>query len=103
MDEGSPMSEFICTCPWTPERMWLSAVSCGYGGGYEPGSQQEFDPGCPRHGDGTTSDRAVCPECGDLSHVIEVGVEASAWPQPERDYLVTRLTCGHEITAEIGR
>lgn len=48
-----------CECYWTPEDQWLSAASCGYGSGYEPGSQREWNPDCPAHppttptGDGT--------------------------------------------------
>ena len=38
-----------CTCPYTPPETWLSAASCGYGGGYEPGSMQEWNPDCPVH------------------------------------------------------
>jgi len=38
-----------CECWVTPERYWLSAASCGYGGGYEPGSQVEWNPDCPKH------------------------------------------------------
>jgi hypothetical protein len=38
-----------CLCFWTPEETWLSAASCGYGGGYEPGSQMEWNPDCPAH------------------------------------------------------
>lgn len=33
----------------TPEKYWLSAASCGYGSGYEPGSQIEYNPECPKH------------------------------------------------------
>lgn len=36
-----------CECWVTPEHMWLSAASCGYGGGYEPGSQIEYNPRVP--------------------------------------------------------
>lgn len=37
-----------CEC-WVPEKYWLSAASCGYGSGYEPGSQMEYNPECPVH------------------------------------------------------
>ena len=40
-----------CECWVTPERYWLSAAFCGYGGGYEPGSQVEWNPDCPKHPD----------------------------------------------------
>lgn len=43
------MSEAECECWMTPEHMWLSAASCGYGSGYEPGSQWEWNPDCPAH------------------------------------------------------
>lgn len=39
-----------CTCPYTDPSTWLSAFSCGYGSGYEPGSMQEWNPDCPVHG-----------------------------------------------------
>lgn len=38
-----------CTCPYTDPSTWLSAASCGYGSGYEPGSMQEWNPDCPEH------------------------------------------------------
>lgn len=43
------MPETDCTCPYTDPSTWLSAASCGYGSGYEPGSMQEWDPDCPQH------------------------------------------------------
>lgn len=42
-------NDAACICPYTPPEMWLSAASCGYGSGYEPGSMQEWDPACPVH------------------------------------------------------
>jgi hypothetical protein len=39
----------VCACFWTPPETWLSAASCGYGSGYEPGSQMEWNPECPVH------------------------------------------------------
>ena len=39
-----------CECWVTPEKYWTSAFSCGYGSGYEPGSQIEYNPDCPKHG-----------------------------------------------------
>ena len=38
-----------CECFWTDPSTWLSAASCGYGGGYEPGSQREWSPDCLAH------------------------------------------------------
>lgn len=39
-----------CDCFWTHPSTWLSAASLGYGSGYEPGSQREWNPDCPVHG-----------------------------------------------------
>ena len=39
----------VCRCWVTPMSQWLSAASCGYGSGYEPGSQMEWNPDCPVH------------------------------------------------------
>lgn len=50
-----------CTCPYTPPEMWLSAASCGYGSGYEPGSMQEWDPDCPVHPAGDVWDGCTAP------------------------------------------
>lgn len=47
-----------CPCR-TPESTWLSAASCGYGSGYEPGSQFDWDPACPWHMDLTYRTRAA--------------------------------------------
>lgn len=41
----------MCECFWTDPSTWLSAASCGYGGGYEPGTQVEWNPDCPMHRD----------------------------------------------------
>jgi hypothetical protein len=50
LHDGDGRAEHMeCTCPYTDPSMWLSAASCGYGGGYEPGSMQEWDPDCPVH------------------------------------------------------
>lgn len=46
---GDPQDDVECICEMTPEHMWLSAASCGYGSGYEPGSQWEWNPDCPAH------------------------------------------------------
>lgn len=50
------MDDDGCECFWTPPEMWLSAASCGYGGGYEPGSQMEWNPDCPVHRPTATQD-----------------------------------------------
>ena len=46
-----------CECFVTPESEWLSAASCGYGSGYEPGSQMEYNPDCPVHGERAVLDQ----------------------------------------------
>jgi hypothetical protein len=45
-----------CRCFWTDPSTWLSAASCGYGSGYEPGSQMEWNPECPVHGSAQACD-----------------------------------------------
>lgn len=45
-----------CECWVTPEHMWTTHY-----GATEPGSQIEYNPECPKHGD---RDRG-CIECGD--------------------------------------
>lgn len=52
-----------CTCPYTPEETWLSAASCGYGSGYEPGSMKEWNPDCPVH-----------PARGEIAEVLRAGI-----------------------------
>lgn len=88
----------VCTCPYTPPEMWLSAVSCGYGSGYEPGSMQEHDPLCPTHG----SPMEWCTTCEQPSRVAETSVETSGFEEQARDFHVTRLDCGHELAEPVG-
>ena len=93
------MTAYGCTCPWTPEDTWLSGASCGHGGGYEPGSQQEFDPGCPEHGDSSTATVALCPECGVERPVVEMHYErpfdvGDGGREPYA-LLLALLDCGH--------
>lgn len=40
------MTADACTCFWTPESMWFRHF-----GAVEPGSQREWNPDCPEHGD----------------------------------------------------
>jgi len=49
MAEHTVERDAECICPYTPPETWLSAASCGYGSGYEPGSMQEWNPDCPAH------------------------------------------------------
>lgn len=54
-------TEDECICPYTDPSMWLSAASCGYGSGYEPGSMQEWNPDCPAHPATTTTTTTTTP------------------------------------------
>lgn len=78
-----------CICPYTPESTWLSAASCGYGSGYEPGSMQEWDPDCPMH--------RRCAECGDFTEVVEEFDDQIGFEEQARPVVVTVLACGHEV------
>lgn len=49
----------LCTCFWTDPSTWLSAASCGYGSGYEPGSQMEWNPDCLAHPPAQATDEAL--------------------------------------------
>ena len=89
------MTAYGCTCPWTPEDTWLSGASRGHGGGYEPGSQQEFDPGCPEHGDSSTATVALCPECGVERPVVEMHYERSPGVRGN-NFRVQEDRCGFE-------
>jgi hypothetical protein len=55
-DRGTPVPEpqkpaqaVECSCPWTDPSTWET-----YGGATEPGSQHEWEPSCPEHGDPST-------------------------------------------------
>lgn len=89
------MSDPACTCQMTPPETWLLASSFGYGSGVEPGSQWDYDPGCPEHGDGTS----VCPECCAPRTVEEEFDEQIGFEEQARPVHVVHLTCGHEIVA----
>lgn len=89
------MSAEGCTCSMTDPKTWLSAASCGYGSGYEPGSQWEFNPDCPEHGN-----REWCQECGAKVPVGEVFDEQLGFEEQAREVVVTRLVCGHELVRD---
>jgi hypothetical protein len=82
-----------CTCPYTPESTWLYASQCGYGGGIEPGSMQEFDPACPAH---------ACRECGAVAREVESFDEQIGYEEKARPVRVTALECGHEVVRPRG-
>jgi len=89
------VSEYECSCPYTDSSTWLSAASCGYGSGYEPGSMQENDPDCPEHGGWW------CEECQQRFPVDEVFDDQIGYEEQAREVRVTRLGCGHEIVEPI--
>lgn len=89
---GCPMSAYVCTCTMTDPKTWLSAASCGYGSGYEPGSQWEYDPDCPEHGI-----RHWCAECEAKVPEVEVFHDQIGFEERAQYVVVTRLDCGHEI------
>jgi hypothetical protein len=67
------MSEDPCTCPVTDRATWVT-----YGDAVEPGSQRQWDPDCPEHGDPdrpTTAPLTRCPECGDVNGFHKTGCE----------------------------
>ena len=62
-----------CECWVTPEHMWTT-----YGSAVEPGSQSEYNPRCPKHGDKPTSAMVTlfCPDCGEaVTDTATVGIE----------------------------
>ena len=75
--DDEPKTEPECACTMTPESTWLSAASCGYGSGYEPGSQWEWNPECPAHPPHvpectcamTESSMLTCPKHGEAKWV----------------------------------
>lgn len=81
-----------CICPYTDPSTWLSAASCGHGGGYEPGSMQEWDPDCPVHPGGTHAHACDIPDCGNRR--CETCDERMACTGPEpRACLATCVDC----------
>lgn len=61
-----------CECWVTPEHMWTT-----YGSAVEPGSQVEYNPRCPKHGEKPTSATVTlpCPDCGeDITNTAMVEV-----------------------------
>lgn len=58
-----------CECWVTPEHMWTT-----YGSAVEPGSQVEYNPRCPKHGEKPTSATVTlfCPDCGGAENVTVV-------------------------------
>ena len=58
-----------CECWVTPEHTWTT-----YGSAVEPGSQVEYNPRCPKHGEKPTSATVTlfCPDCGGAENVTVV-------------------------------
>ena len=62
-----------CECWVTPEHTWTT-----YGSAVEPGSQVEYNPRCPKHGEKPTSATVTlpCPDCGEaVTDTATVGIE----------------------------
>ena len=58
-----------CECWVTPEHMWTTHY-----GAVEPGSQVQYNPRCPKHGEKPTSATVelFCPDCGKATPVTVV-------------------------------
>lgn len=68
-----------CECFVTDPSTWLSAASCGYGGGYEPGSQMEWNPDCPAHPPAPPECNGICLTAGDIG----LPYNSVAYPHPD--------------------
>lgn len=82
-DEPDP-----CTCPYTDPSTWLSAASCGYGSGYEPGSMQEWNPDCPVH-----PPSVVSPSWRRSALAVGDGAPAEPTPRDVRARIDALLAC----------
>lgn len=71
--------------------------------GYGEDAHPDFDRDCPIHGDEADENREWCVECKAGVGIIERSIEASGYMEREREYHVTRLSCGHEIAVEVKR
>ena len=68
-----------CACWVTPEHTWTT-----YGSAVEPGSQSEYNPRCPKHGEKPTSATITlyCPDCGEAitnTAMVEVNREGERY------------------------
>lgn len=71
--------------------------------GYGEDAHPDFDRDCPIHGDEADENREWCVECKAGVGIIERSIEVSGYMEREREYHVTRLSCGHEIAVEVKR
>ena len=87
-----------CTCPYTDPSTWLSAASCGYGSGYEPGSMQEWDPDCPVHPMTAPTPDANDPSAqeGLAGHIAVAGLP---WPLEPEEGGVTEIEGRGQVIA----
>lgn len=62
------------------------------------------DDDCLIHGKAADQREAPewCPECGRDADVIEKSIETAGFEEQARDYHVTRLACGHELSVPVG-
>jgi hypothetical protein len=61
----------------------------------------DVDRECPIHGDATDDKPEWCIECKAGVEIVEQSIETSGYEEQQRDYHVTRLSCGHEIAVEV--
>jgi hypothetical protein len=70
--------------------------------GYGEDAIPNFDDDCPLHG-ASAEGRELCPDgCGGVE-IVERSIETSGYEEQQRDYHVTRLSCGHEIAVAVRR
>lgn len=63
------------------------------------GDYPDWHPDCPVHG----HEVEVCTKCNTVVDVVERSIETAGQEETERDYDVTRLSCGHEIADPVKR
>lgn len=69
--------------------------------GYGEDAHPDFDRDCPIHGDAADDKPEWCIECKAGVEIVEQSIETSGYEEQQRDYHVTRLSCGHEIAVEV--
>lgn len=71
--------------------------------GYGEDAHPDFDHNCPIHGDAADETPEWCEDCEAGVEIVERSIETSGYEEQQRDYHVTRLSCGHEIAVEVKR
>ena len=95
-DDATPTGHYLttvregCSCVMTS---WTARDSSG-----APTSPPEWEQAddCPVH-----PRFLFCEECDVQQVVVEESVEASGYEEQQREWLVTRLDCGHEIATRV--